>query len=55
MTVYISYIDDNNECGQLGMIKHQNQLVIETVEIQSLVRLKNTVELITVIFGKRFE
>ena len=51
----MSYIDDNIECGQLVMIKPQNQLVIETVAIQSLVRLKNTVELITVNFGKPFE
>ena len=51
----MSYIDDNNECGQLVMIKHQNQLVIETVEIQSPVRFRNTVEPITVFYAKPFE
>ena len=41
--VYRSYIDDNIDCGQKVMIKLQNELVIETVRMQSLVRLINTV------------
>ena len=41
--VNVYHLDDNIDCGQKVMIKRQNELVIETVRMQSLVRSKNTV------------